>query len=1205
MAYGSTSGGGTQSPGGLNRLPTKVEYVGLREYPTIQFVDNTPFSDEYFNIVNFPNKLTSGKNLFKIKASSKSLVKDAQIHIEVLDSNGDPIYYEILKYFETDGTRVIAIHVTDQTPPGVATVYIASRITRDPGTNARIPYSREFNSSDYFNYPNLLWQRTVTLGPSESNSSEIIFTKQPSVTVEETIQPYFAPVIKYDVLQRKLGAGRRLTPNITQSRGYQIRPKRITENINVETNENGNIIRSVQTTTVKSSNASMLRTNYKFFDQTMVGAKFTAVNPKIKIPYAEEPTTIKGTEVTPPVIIMTDTGRIAEIDNTETSDFDILTDSTYDIANRRLPGTKGVDIDAGFPNRTFALDNAPGEPNYKHIGSTPGWINELSGSYEFTITRVLSSNEAEIVYDQTNGRWSALLSYEDLENTKIIRQFVDQTIGIKQYYDDYTKSGTGDYLNGLYRELDDETFELFDTFRSESQWMMNYDFTASWVAPSVTTITEQTQSFAQITLSNIEPATGDVYKIRTSYKPGGMFGDYIDMGETIVERVEILHDTSSFETEGSRGTFYNRIGYFTNTEDFGKYWTGSHPAFDTTLSGTGTPEHANDLLRGRRGIGLSPTYAPSDLMGGIQLYPSGGFSMPALGGHLPFGFGGDFAFVCLKDKYLTNVTAGTSYVLTFKAISKDSKIATGSYFHYDTTYDNWPTASPERIAEYYPYNRLNIYMSASNGNVIVPTEVIERYKGPVSDNDRRNARFLNSNTWKGYFGDYISHGPTQASDTDWYSDQTEIGSVIADINTPLGYGQATDYSMEFTVTEDAALNMFIVPRRGIWVIADISIKTLAETGYTPNYAQVNLRIPTQYYNTPLTFKFEYLNYLGHRANLDTIVYPVLFSGDNTVINGNYNLLSGSLYVSNQIGTGLEIAGVRSGFIRSTGYQGFKSASHTDQPGGFLMYSGSVLPGAPDNYQGVGLELVRDSASFFRFKTDGDDAGLEVRTDKFFLGSDTSQFISGSGGLFEISSDNFVLSSAGNVTGSNMLLTGNAKADILEYKHLDITKTNSGSYLNTFIYGGKYYYELDLSTNAAMFIRFDFDAGDIKYPIARITPPSGDDQNRSQTVYLECADNPGGLPLSAPSLISGDVELKLDPGDLLEQSFVTTPWNGSSYDRTYIVPTGCRVMCIRSKFDWKIQSMNNFKTATASFGALHLGDNTIITTANPDVDGGSF
>ena len=50
------------------KLQFRVDYQGLKDYASINIRDNSPFSDRYFNIVEFPEKLTSGKNLFKLKA---------------------------------------------------------------------------------------------------------------------------------------------------------------------------------------------------------------------------------------------------------------------------------------------------------------------------------------------------------------------------------------------------------------------------------------------------------------------------------------------------------------------------------------------------------------------------------------------------------------------------------------------------------------------------------------------------------------------------------------------------------------------------------------------------------------------------------------------------------------------------------------------------------------------------------------------------------------------------------------------------------------------------------------------------------------------------------------------------------------------------------------------------------------------------------
>ena len=114
-----------------------------------------------------------------------------------------------------------------------------------------------------------------------------------------------------------------------------------------------------------------------------------------------------------------------------------------------------------------------------------------------------------------------------------------------------------------------------------------------------------------------------------------------------------------------------------------------------------------------------------------------------------------------------------------------------------------------------------------------------------------------------------------------------------------------------------------------------------------------------------------------------------------------------MFIGSAIGGGIEMAGVNSGFIRSIGYEGFTSASNPSLGSpGFLMFSGSVLPNSGDNYKGVGLELVGGANTFFKFRTDPSE--LDIRTDSFFIGQESIQFISGSDGNIEISSSLFHL-----------------------------------------------------------------------------------------------------------------------------------------------------------------------------------------------------
>ena len=85
----------------------------------------------------------------------------------------------------------------------------------------------------------------------------------------------------------------------------------------------------------------------------------------------------------------------------------------------------------------------------------------------------------------------------------------------------------------------------------------------------------------------------------------------------------------------------------------------------------------------------------------------------------------------------------------------------------------------------------------------------------------------------------------------------------------------------------------------------------------------------------------------------TVIQDVPIVGSALVIDGDGNLLTGSLFLGNSVDSGVEMAGVNSAFVRSVGYEGFESASLGGK-GGFMIFSGSVLPNSPDNYQGFGF-----------------------------------------------------------------------------------------------------------------------------------------------------------------------------------------------------------------------------------------------------------
>ena len=188
-------------------------------------------------------------------------------------------------------------------------------------------------------------------------------------------------------------------------------------------------------------------------------------------------------------------------------------------------------------------------------------------------------------------------------------------------------------------------------------------------------------------------------------------------------------------------------------------------------------------------------------------------------------------------------------------------------------------------------------------------------------------------------------------------------------------------------------------------------------------------------NTPVKFRLRFLSpskqlaqYLDKDRQGEIVEVTssfITFDSAPFFVEKTDNLLTGSLSVGREVGKGFTFSGKKSAELSTVDYKGFTSASLGLGPG-ILMYSGSVKDDITDDYAlgGVGLELVANSESFFRFRTNPSE--LDIRTNKFFIGSETSQFVSASGGNIEISSSNFHLQPDGDVimSGDITAETGN-------------------------------------------------------------------------------------------------------------------------------------------------------------------------------------
>jgi hypothetical protein len=147
-------------------------YKGLQFVP-VWFEDTSLTSPDYFQITEFPTRLTAGKNLFKLRGHPTNLRPGSYLNIEVLDYNGDPIYSEIVNFIDEDKSRVIAIYIYTETSPGDCTITVTGEAVNVP--------------ADWQGKSNVKWKRTVPVNPNVSNISEIIFETVPELVIAENV----------------------------------------------------------------------------------------------------------------------------------------------------------------------------------------------------------------------------------------------------------------------------------------------------------------------------------------------------------------------------------------------------------------------------------------------------------------------------------------------------------------------------------------------------------------------------------------------------------------------------------------------------------------------------------------------------------------------------------------------------------------------------------------------------------------------------------------------------------------------------------------------------------------------------------------------------------------------------------------------------------------------------------------------------------
>ena len=800
-------------------------------------VDKSRTSHRYFQVTEFPRKFTAGKNIIKLRAKGNVLVPNSVIHTEILDAQNNPIYHEILNYVESDGTRVIVVYIYPDTPPGIATVYIAGRASRIRELRTgKIPFSENPASDNYKDNPNIKWLRTIPVQPSVENTSEILFlsasgesTSYPIVQISEMTIPYLDTVHPSgSQFQTKLG---------TATHKFEL----------------------------KASPTTILQVPSSAAVQGQGGAGQPI--PFIQSPFGKGVlkyglfNRIPVNSLSPAIDVAPGAPFIATASNSAQNANKVMQSQ----APLELPGIELPQIHStGF---LFEPDMVGGkiQVNSPIVIKTPHGTTQISSSYEAVIVKLQTDKIANV--------------------TKTLNHSYTNPAGVVSK------------IHG---------------FQPSTNW------TASYSQKPIFVTTQNSQSYANIVVSNLMPASGDISKIRVYQRAAGSTGNYKLVNETDVEQQDLLVDDNSITTTTGMGI----INHQTTAN---KYWGRAG------FNGAGTPT----LIADR-----------SHLMESMKILPhANGFPN-----------NNSYHTIRLNDEYARTIYKGAPYYVEFDAKSFiNSNTQTGII------------SNP----------RIDIYMSGS------------AFNAPRS---------------------FATDAPT------YFIKDRALGKHIGTIEG--GSGSRFDNIQAHFEPDNTGTGVPIfVVRSGNWHLSEIHLYPNRLEGFSPAVTRILIPVAIEHMNSAQEFKLKYYNAAGKASKHESVLSGLVFSGANVYIQGGSNLLSGSIFIGNSVGSGIELAGVNSGFIRSMGYEGFDHAKAGTGGPGFLIYSGSVLPNSGTDYEGVGLELIQDNDSYLRYRTN-DGAGnaeLDIRTKKFFLGSEDS-FISGSGdGTIAISSSFFELSSGGSVT----------------------------------------------------------------------------------------------------------------------------------------------------------------------------------------------
>jgi hypothetical protein len=606
--------------------------------------------------------------------------------------------------------------------------------------------------------------------------------------------------------------------------------------------------------------------------------------------------------------------RTVEVNPTISNDSEIIFET---LPSASLTEQVGVQLDRTYPNNQQFPTYTTGTVRYFSYNNTPAF--EISGG--------LFTQEMEggtiTVSSPVNPTPTPQYTPGTTTYETTVRKVLSNTLMLLD--DNFTVASSQSIFTHTYTQFDYSSFSI------------------TYEADPVYTPTQNSESFANISLYGLQPATGDVSRIKIFLNGNGSIGTWEQINDIELEETELFIDEANVFPDF-------RIGAFTSQSVIDTYWESNYYSGFVELSAP------------------TLTWTSSSMANAVQVITGSSGDITAYNQVYTFQ---------TKPAYAATFISESLYKITIDAIGTRGNVSN----------NNNP--------------KLSVFLSGS--------------AFPFDDTDILNQEL-----------------------------PTKLGVRVGELEVTSNSQRFDDTVFEFEAPATGTASLIFVIESGEWTFSDIRTTTDNDPGYTPAYSKIRTEIPTKHKSSnQYRFRIDYFNVDGVKSRQSTYINNVDWQGGNRYIDGEYSMITGSLYVADTLETGIAISGLKdTGFVRSLGYSGFEYGDP-----GFLLWSGSALSGSSGTkggvpYSGVGLELYANTDNYFRFSTtdseldirtqkffvgnattfiSGSNGNLDIRTQKFFVGNATT-FLSGSDGNLQIKSGNDLNIYNGEITGSNVLIS---------------------------------------------------------------------------------------------------------------------------------------------------------------------------------------